>query len=292
MLSCSLISLLISCATPSHTTQSGSALSSTIVYTPPKQVEKLPLSQVKPGLTELLKKAEIKDLKNGNTNLSSTDISVTDDRIEIKGKEKTTVVNFADLLNTPINVKRQSFPNARVKANSTGTYVLWARVDGKLTEIIYKPFQIACKDICFNFGAYNWDDATKLADYLYFFQKYTAKKQINLQLTQFESTATQYRSLKVKPPVSEEQRKYIVQANAFNQEKNYTKAIEFYKKAIEMDATAYPGAYLNLALLSAQISKYDEAISSMKKYLLLDPEAKDARTAQDKIYEWEIKLDQ
>jgi len=27
----------------------------------------------------------------------------------------------------------------------------------------------------------------------------------------------------------------------------------------------------------------------MKKYLLLEPEATDARSAQDKIYEWEAK---
>jgi tetratricopeptide (TPR) repeat protein len=288
----SLIALLLSCATPSQTSQSGYFLRSTVVYTPTKQVEKLSQSQVKSGLEELLKKAEIKDLKNGNLNISTTDISVTEDRIEIRGKEKTTVVNFVDLLNTPINVERQYFPNAHVKANSSGTYVLWARVNGKLTEIIYKPFQIAFKDICYNFGDNNLDDARKLADYLYFFQKLTAKKQINLQLAQFETTATQYRALKVKPPVSEEQRKYIVQANAFNQEKNYTKAIELYKKAIEMDATAYPAAYMNLALLSAQVSKFDEAIFSMKKYLLLDPDSKDSRSAQDKIYEWEIKLEQ
>jgi hypothetical protein len=28
----------------------------------------------------------------------------------------------------------------------------------------------------------------------------------------------------------------------------------------------------------------------MKHYLLLEPQAKDARSAQDKIYEWELML--
>lgn len=28
----------------------------------------------------------------------------------------------------------------------------------------------------------------------------------------------------------------------------------------------------------------------MKQYLLLEPEAKDARSAQDKIYEWELMI--
>jgi hypothetical protein len=40
-------------------------------------------------------------------------------------------------------------------------------------------------------------------------------------------------------------------------------------------------------LLSAQVKQYDDAIYHMKKYLLLVPDASDARGAQDKIYEWE-----
>ncbi len=61
-----------------------------------------------------------------------------------------------------------------------------------------------------------------------------------------------------------------------------------YLKAIEVDQTAYPAAYSNLALLSAQIDNYEAAIYYLKKYLMLEPE--DARAAQDKIYEWEGKL--
>ena len=70
----------------------------------------------------------------------------------------------------------------------------------------------------------------------------------------------------------------------------YDKAIELYNKAIEVDQSAYPAGYSNLALLSAQINKFDAAIFYMKKYLLLEPEATDARSAQDKIYEWEAQI--
>lgn len=110
------------------------------------------------------------------------------------------------------------------------------------------------------------------------------------QLVLFEKNAAEYRALKVKPPVSEEQRKYIVQANAFNEKKMYNDAIRLYEQAIVVDQTAYPAAYSNLALLSAQVKKYDDAIYHMKKYLLLVPEAADARGAQDKIYEWEALI--
>jgi tetratricopeptide (TPR) repeat protein len=110
------------------------------------------------------------------------------------------------------------------------------------------------------------------------------------ELILFEKYAAEYRALKVKPPVSEEQRKFIVQANGFNEKKMYNEAISLYEKAIEVDQTAYPAAYSNLALLSAQVKQYDNAIYHMKKYLLLVPDAVDSRGAQDKIYEWEAEI--
>lgn len=109
----------------------------------------------------------------------------------------------------------------------------------------------------------------------------------NSHLVSFEKNAAEFRALKMKPPISEDQRKLIVQANAFNEKKMYHEAIRLYEQAIEVDETAYPAAYSNLALLSAQVKQYDDAIYHMKKYLLLVPDAADARGAQDKIYEWE-----
>lgn len=88
----------------------------------------------------------------------------------------------------------------------------------------------------------------------------------------------------------EEQRKYVVQANALNRLKDYYGAIGLYLKAIDVDPVSYPGAYFNLALLNAQLRRYNAAVSYMKQYLLLVPDAKDARSAQDKIYEWEIMM--
>ena len=75
----------------------------------------------------------------------------------------------------------------------------------------------------------------------------------------------------------------------FSHEKSYDKAINIYHKVIELDQTAYPAAYSNIALLYAQANNFNAAIYNMKKYLLLEPEGSDARGAQDKIYEWEAK---
>lgn len=132
----------------------------------------------------------------------------------------------------------------------------------------------------------------KASDNLYFIQKTLenlTEKQ-NKELTLFEPIAAEYRSLSVKPRITEEQRRLIVQANAYTQEKDYAGAIDRYNKTLERNPTSYPEAYFNLALLHEQQSLYTFAITYMKKYLMLVPDAPDARGAQDKIYEWEAKI--
>ncbi len=140
----------------------------------------------------------------------------------------------------------------------------------------------------------NLPSAKKVADVLFSMQNQEKKadSERKSQLVRFESTAAQYRGLKIKLPVAEEQRKFIVQANALSQQKKYAKAIEQYLKVIELNPTSYPAAYFNLALLSAQNNNPLSAIHYMKHYLLLVPDAPDARGGQDKIYEWELMINQ
>lgn len=133
------------------------------------------------------------------------------------------------------------------------------------------------------------DVACKVSDALLYIQTQEKKREEEraVRLAAFTTTAASYRVLATKPMLSEEQRKLIVQANAFVEQKNYGKAIEKYLKAVELDPTSYPAAYNNLALLFAQNNDPVMAIFYMKHYLLLEPNANDARSAQDKIYEWE-----
>ena len=129
-------------------------------------------------------------------------------------------------------------------------------------------------------------EAHRVADDLFFIQQ-QYQRHYQEQLALFEARAATYRKLAVKPPISEEQRKYIVQANSLTQQKDYDGAIDMYRKAVDLDPVSYPDAYLNLALLNGQLYRFRPAIGYMKQYLSLVPEAKDARSAQDKIYEWE-----
>lgn len=90
--------------------------------------------------------------------------------------------------------------------------------------------------------------------------------------------------------ITEEQRKYIVQANAANDARDYTNSLLLYNKALEVNAYSYPDAYFNIALIYAGLERYYQAIFAMKQYLVLSPESGDSRKAQDKIYEWELNI--
>lgn len=137
-----------------------------------------------------------------------------------------------------------------------------------------------------NFYAVDLDMAKRLADAIYSIAYNVAAT----HQAEFEAQAARYRALPIKPEVTEEQRKFIVQANALSQQKAYADALEAYNKALAIDPVSYPAAYFNMALLSAQENRFQSAIGYMKKYLFLEPNAGDARSAQDKIYEWELMI--
>jgi len=188
------------------------------------------------------------------------DVCVFDDRIEVNIKKNKRIFYYTDFCDYDISVSPRKIDNANIVIIS---------ID--------------------DFSANLLGVEKEQADNLIFIRNYYCEKRYTSQLEIFKPVADKYRTLEVKPTVSEEQRKYIVQANGFNEQRNYDKAIELYLKAIEVGPTAYPGAYSNLALLSAQVNKFDAAIFYMKKYLMLEPESADARSAQDKIYLWEAQ---
>jgi tetratricopeptide (TPR) repeat protein len=188
---------------------------------------------------------------------------VLEDRIEFKKKDrKTLIIYFAEITDISIITQLTIEKNLRVLLAYNGS-----------------AYNIV---ICLG----NKSHAKQFYDDLILIQKLQIEER-SAKLVPFKLIAEQYCALKVKPAVTEEQRKYIVQANGFAEQKSYPKAIECYKKAIEINETAYPAAYSNIALLCAQVNYFHAAIYYMKKYLMLVPDAEDARGAQDKIYMWE-----
>ena len=199
--------------------------------------------------------------------------SALEDRIEMHPR---IVFFYADLLDHPIVVEKTTEWPAR------GWHVV-----GKNLEGLVRPYKIHFPGLI-SFVFEDLPDAQRFADDLFVIQQ-ALQKQRDERLALFQAKASQYHGMKVKPPVSEEQRKYIVQANVLNERKDYAGAIDLYSKVIDVDPVSFPPAYFNLALLCAQMQRFQPAIAYMKQYLLLVPDAKDARAAQDKIYEWELK---
>jgi len=102
----------------------------------------------------------------------------------------------------------------------------------------------------------------------------------------FQGVVTQYRAANPKPVMPEVAHKFKVQAEFAVQEKRLDKAIELYGKALEV-VPWWPEGHYNLALVLGETRKYRDAMLEMKRYLLLAPDAPEARAAQDKIYQWE-----
>ena len=127
--------------------------------------------------------------------------------------------------------------------------------------------------------------------------KIITKQFINLQklwndlffkINLFEQAAMLSNSIQAKPNLTEEQRRCIIQAEAFTKLYNYKKAIDLNYQLIAIHPTAYPNVYLNIAILLAETNRLNSAIYNMKKFLLLNPSTEDAQFAKRKIEEWEI----
>lgn len=153
--------------------------------------------------------------------------------------------------------------------------------------VLSTPFKddVTCR---LKVGRHNFRSChNEFADALFFMQYQFSKNYYEDQTEIFVPVAQQYQQLKEKLGISEEQRKYFVQGNAMAEAMNVREAIELYNKALSINPIAYPAGYYNLSCLASLIYNYPLAVCSMKKYLMLVPDVKDAREAQDKIYEWE-----
>jgi tetratricopeptide (TPR) repeat protein len=102
----------------------------------------------------------------------------------------------------------------------------------------------------------------------------------------FQDEARKYREMPVKPVLPEKAHKYAVQGDFAVEKKNLAAAVDHYAEALKV-APWWPEGHFKRGLILADIERYDEAIEEMKKFLLLAPDAKEARAAQDNIYKWE-----
>jgi predicted Zn-dependent protease len=84
-------------------------------------------------------------------------------------------------------------------------------------------------------------------------------------------------------------RRTQIQVEVAIRENRLVDAARLYQAALTA-TPAWPGGQFNDALLLADMEFYPSAIAHMRVYLVLAPDAPDARAARDKIYEWEARL--
>jgi tetratricopeptide (TPR) repeat protein len=105
----------------------------------------------------------------------------------------------------------------------------------------------------------------------------------------FREVVRSYRSRATNPDIPEAARRFKVQAEGAVHDKDYDAAADLYGQAIGV-APWWPEGHFNRALVLSETAEFSDAITEMKRYLELVPDAPDARAAQDKIYEWERKV--
>lgn len=205
---------------------------------------------------------QVYDVKN-KKELNAKDIKevlILDDRIEIEAKSKKNNLTYY-------------FPRL---IDSTMIFYTYQNS----WHYVYFPSLV-------NFVFADINKAQLFADNMYVIQYPLIDKRRDSLITVFKPIATKYHALKSPPTVSEEQRKMFIQADNLHKQNKLFDAIKMYKKAIDLDKISFVSAYSNLALLYAKANFFDYAIYYMKLYLMLVPDAEDARAAQDKIYAWE-----
>jgi tetratricopeptide (TPR) repeat protein len=104
----------------------------------------------------------------------------------------------------------------------------------------------------------------------------------------FQLKAAAWRSLAVKPVISEEVRRHrLLAENAVN-EKQFNDAIDEYEAGLDIN-TCWPEGHFNAALIYAELKQYSDAIRHMRAYLELVPDAPDAQAARDQMIIWDAE---
>ncbi len=110
-------------------------------------------------------------------------------------------------------------------------------------------------------------------------------------LQDFKSKAVAWQQMAVKPALPEEARRHQVLAEYAYKNKDVAKAIMEYTAALNI-YPYWPDGQSNVANLCAELGTrrgYDLAVFHMQVYLMLVPNAPDAKAAQDSIFIWADK---
>jgi tetratricopeptide (TPR) repeat protein len=120
--------------------------------------------------------------------------------------------------------------------------------------------------------------AINLANTLFVLKQKVESNRSPLDDPEFQKVVDDYRIRKAKNnlQISEQARRYRVQAETAIQEKKFDAAEEYFAELLKIEPW-WPAGHYNRALILGELGNYDEAAYEMKKYLALEPNASDAR---------------
>jgi tetratricopeptide (TPR) repeat protein len=105
----------------------------------------------------------------------------------------------------------------------------------------------------------------------------------------FANEAKRYREMPVKPALPEDVQRYRVMAEDAFKNKDFEKALEYYKKGLAIEPL-WPQGQFNAAMLAGELHQYGWAAIHMRRCLELVPDAKNAAALREKMYLWEGKV--
>ena len=132
----------------------------------------------------------------------------------------------------------------------------------------------------------NEDEAVSLADAFYVLKRYA--EGYKPEDGSFSEGAAAWRALAVKPELPEDVLGCRMAAEEAFKNKDFKKALDYYKKGLSMEPF-WPQGLFNAAVLEGELGSYKSAVFHMKRYLELLPDAPNAKAAREKMSFWKIK---
>jgi tetratricopeptide (TPR) repeat protein len=103
---------------------------------------------------------------------------------------------------------------------------------------------------------------------------------------EWQRIVNEYASNKTRPSITEDMRRYGVEAEALIRQQRFSDAAKSYAEALKRWPWWSQARY-NRALVLGELKRYKYAAKEMTRYLQLEPNTSDRRRLQDQIYEWE-----